>query len=49
MPYKLKQWEIRDNRTGRVTNVLRARSRRTLERRLGRQRAREVTIREVKG
>jgi len=36
MGYKLKQWLITDVRTGRVEKV-RAKSRRTLEKRLGKQ------------
>jgi len=48
MAYTLKLWEIRDNRTGRVTNVVRGKSRRTVQTRLGRKRASEVTIRQVR-
>jgi hypothetical protein len=44
--YKLKCWAITDIRTGRVT-VVRAKNRRTLERRLG-KRADEVLISECK-
>jgi len=47
MGYTLKLWEIRDNRTGRVTNIVRGKSRSTVKRRLGRKRADEVTIRQV--
>jgi len=47
MAYKLHLWEIRDNRTGRVTAQIKAKSLSTLKRRLGRKRAGEVTIRQV--
>jgi len=47
MAYKLHLWEVRDNRTGRVTAQIRARSLSTLKRRLGRQRASEVSIRQL--
>jgi len=46
MAYKLREWDVQDIRSGRVTR-LRARSRRSLERRLGPRRSDEVIIRRV--
>jgi len=46
MAYKLKRWLLIDIRTGWIS-IVRARSRRSLEKRLG-KRANEVIIQEVK-
>lgn len=46
MSYKLKCWQLTHIRTGRVT-MLRAKSRRTLEKRLGKA-ADDVLIKELK-
>ena len=43
MGYKLKQWIIEDSRTGQVDKV-RAKSRRTLEKRLGEQAMEYISI-----
>lgn len=44
MGLKLKKWEIKDIKTGRVTNVLRAKSKRNIMTRLGKKRAAEVEV-----